>query len=326
MVDILMDSLAGMTGYVTPLTPPPTPGKSDGGTKRKIAKVKGLHKQQRDGHNVTNKKRVGDAEREVELLEKERKRRTRQRKKASKKRRKEERLRKEKESMAIPIPVTPSLSKVVKTAHCDTSITAQLANSAWEEQKMNIIAPPPRTGTQSTSPWRHSPNRLPAYNDFFPTKVNVDIESGAHSPPRMKERSLKSEDSALVIGKAFAFIQAMQQEQVQLCMQTQVLEGVLDKLRSTAFKLDVKRIQMHEQLVCLISSLCHDLFIAEFAFRDVLDENREEEAFDLRECLGKLKCDVGMLVEVHDQEVGRVYQGLDDGAELRKVIEGVRQW
>lgn len=284
-----MDRHASSLRYNAPMTPPPTPTpRHRGGAGRgKVPKGKRREKQQRNSSDISKKDKINEISDEVLSTESERKRRARIRKKAWKRKKKEKKRQIEREKAAV-MPVTPPRKDMGCTTPDSDVPIKDIGEYAEDEQQ-----------TDSPSPVTTLP---PAH--VSPSTIT------SPSP---------------VVGEAFAFILAIQHEQIELCRQTTVLETILHTLRTTAFQLDLTRIQAYEHGLALLASLCHDLFVAEFAFRDVLDQKRDEEAFDLGECFTRFKGDVGMLVKVHDQDLEAFLGSCAVEGELRGVVESVKK-
>jgi hypothetical protein len=105
---------------------------------------------------------------------------------------------------------------------------------------------------------------------------------------------------------AFTFICDMQHEQYELDAKVRHIEAEIKAIRNKVFKLDRRdywKIKQLEKLIDLSLALNHELFIAEYAFRDVLDTSAADEAFDLGGELAKLQEEAVDMFRGYDAEV-----------------------
>jgi hypothetical protein len=101
------------------------------------------------------------------------------------------------------------------------------------------------------------------------------------------------------------FLLALQDEQVQLNHRTMLFEAEIERIRKKNFTLDTTdhiKIERLEEKLKLTSTLCFGLFIAEYAFCDMVDEKRTS----LDGALVELRGSVGRMVEVYDGDMERL--------------------
>ena len=232
-----------------------------------------------------------------------------------------------------PLPPTKS-SPRKKRKHSSQRSPASRNKDSFNETARHINHPPKRKKT------RHQPPSQEPISQ--PTPISRDLELSidptsdsepdlshllAHIPPfqnstrfpinPIPDFSSKSVSDFLlpsdctmnnlrpVILATFEFLGGMQQEQNALCVQTCALETQLKKLQSRE-EPDYAKIQACEDVLGLTVGFCSDLFLAEYMFRNVLDAESENEAFELEDALAVLRAGVGRLVDEFDAEMARM--------------------
>ncbi|KAF2845055.1 hypothetical protein T440DRAFT_545692 [Plenodomus tracheiphilus IPT5] len=133
-------------------------------------------------------------------------------------------------------------------------------------------------------------NSLSRFEDDHATLVIEKRHSDATpSPP-----STPSDPAALTT--AFNLLVALQDEQSSFNARSNKIEAQIARLMRTPFKLDYATITKLEEELALMTAFSFDMFIEEWAFRDLLEVNGEDDRFELAEALGKLAVDVEALV------------------------------
>jgi hypothetical protein len=101
------------------------------------------------------------------------------------------------------------------------------------------------------------------------------------------------------------FLLALRGEQILLHHRTMLFESEIKRIREKVFTLDTTyhiKIEQLEEKLKLTSTLCFGLFIAEYAFCDVVDEKRTS----LDGALVELRGSVGRMVELYDGDMERL--------------------
>jgi hypothetical protein len=159
----------------------------------------------------------------------------------------------------------------------------------------------------STSDSEPDLNHLLAHIAPFQTPVRLLANSIPDSSFKTVSDFLLPSDCTMadlrpVILATIEFLGGMQQEQSALCVQTRAIETQLKKLQSKE-EPDYAKMRACEKVLSLTVGLCSDLFLAEYMFRDVLDAESENEAFELEDALAVLRMGVGRLVDEFDAEM-----------------------
>jgi hypothetical protein len=107
------------------------------------------------------------------------------------------------------------------------------------------------------------------------------------------------------VAPTIEFLLGLQNERSILNQQTSHLEAQIEQIRHRVFKLDSgngRRIAQLEEKLRLASTLCFGLFVAEYAFRDVVDQGR----VGLDEALEELVESVTRMVATYDGGMERL--------------------
>jgi len=116
-------------------------------------------------------------------------------------------------------------------------------------------------------------------------------------------------NASSTLNAAFEFIQALQHEQYSLDLKCSRIEAEIKTTRHKVFKLepsDYWKIEKLRKLLDLSLCLCQELFVAEYAFRDLLVENAADFGWDFGGALGRLQRSCRDLVGGYDDEVARL--------------------
>lgn len=192
-------------------------------------------------------------------------------------------------------------------------IAPELDNKAKKKRKRNsnheAAHPAPRkcstdTDTESDSEEHHE-HELSRLMTLHTTRMSDPMalagsqdENTLHFP---------DPDTPFPVAAAFEFILGLQHEQYELDTRCARMETETNTIRHIVFKLesqDYRNIEQLQKQLDLSGTFCWELFIAEYAFRDLLDEHKADVGFDLDAALRELKGDVGELVGVFEGEGG----------------------
>ncbi|KAH7072699.1 hypothetical protein BKA63DRAFT_48690 [Paraphoma chrysanthemicola] len=142
----------------------------------------------------------------------------------------------------------------------------------------NTLAPESTVRTNSTAPPTPDANN----NDFN----NGDDRNNTPTPPFFLPESFfadNDDDIASIAppdSPAYNFIQGLRDEQSYLHSRSHTLTASITQLKRKIFgpdTADLERLRVLEEMRTAAEGLCFDLFIAEYALRDVLSHPREEE-------------------------------------------------
>tara|TARA_R110002003_G_scaffold110_5_gene9301 strand:+ start:14400 stop:15110 length:711 start_codon:yes stop_codon:yes gene_type:complete len=208
---------------------------------------------------------------------------------------------------------SPSSSPIPSTTHSsDRDINSEEASI--QALHRSIALHLAHTTTQPTSP-ASTPNldnpQIPASPSPSPTPATQLADSGpdhalppeSHIPPPL----------AAPLNAAAEFLLGLQHEQLVLGAQSHALEAQITQLKSKVFKLeatDYAKFNACEELRRLTEALCLELFLAEYALRDVLAEESGERGFEVAGEVERVMGRVGEVVGRYDRRVGRVRRGI----------------
>jgi hypothetical protein len=139
-------------------------------------------------------------------------------------------------------------------------------------------------------------------------------------------------EAAFTVNQAYHFLHQMQQEEHQLSHHIKHFEAQLQKLRKKVYNFntsDLAQVKAYEEVLGLKTAHCLGLYLAAYAFRDILYENRQNEEFDFGAALEQLMGEVGSMVEEYEAEVreleSKVVCWEEEGGERRsKVVKRKR--
>lgn len=117
--------------------------------------------------------------------------------------------------------------------------------------------------------------------------------------------------------KAFAFVCDVQHERYELDAKYQKIEAEIKTIQRKVFKLEPRdywKIRQLEKLKDLSLGLNHELFVAEYAFRDVLDTCPDDSDFNLNGELARLQAEAVELFRKYDGEVLKLREWHTSGA------------
>ncbi|KAH9860827.1 hypothetical protein J1614_012160 [Plenodomus biglobosus] len=129
-------------------------------------------------------------------------------------------------------------------------------------------------------------------NDKFPA---IQIQSFDSVPYPQLQPSTPGDH--VVMTTALNLLLTLRNEQTTLNARSADIETQICQLKSTKFKLDCVAIAKLEDEFALTVGLSFDMFIAEWAFRDLLELNRENMGFDLVKAMGEMAMEVEALIE-----------------------------
>jgi hypothetical protein len=157
------------------------------------------------------------------------------------------------------------------------------------------VAEPQQTGTSSSD----------TYEEDTPSNtMHAENDRASMSPEQCAGPNTSS-----VLTSTFEFIRGMQHDQHELDAKCRRIEAEIKGVRHKVFKLEPKdfwKIKQFEKLLDLSMCLCHELFVAEYAFRDVLDTRSKDFGFDFSCALAKLQEEVMKMFGEYDGEVAKL--------------------
>lgn len=295
-----------------PMTPPPTPGKTD--PFRRIRTVeKKKRKKQRKPNLLQQRIFAIQSVNAVQSIVPERhanskKTEARREKKVRRSQRKNNST--HTQCLVIPSPQeTPTSSRVLSPAAPPDGSTC--SSKAHGRTRQSLRSSPERemetTLSTSTSNTRCTKLESPPPPEAL--KYLVHEPNTAPTAEQPRPNALDSAEAASSVIQALHFLIALQAEQSDLCAQTDQLEMQVRGLDNTLFKRDRLAIRGLEAELELRAALCHDLFIAECAFRERLERNKGEMAWEFEGAVQELMGEVGGLVGAFDQSVEELREG-----------------
>jgi hypothetical protein len=134
-------------------------------------------------------------------------------------------------------------------------------------------------------------------------------------------------EAAFTVNQAYHFLYQMQQEEHPLSHQIKNIEARLQKLRKKTHSFnvsDLAQIKACEEVLGVKTAHCLGLYLSAYAFRDILDEDRQNENFDFGAALEQLRGEVGSMVEEYEAEMreleGKVACWEEEGDERRNKV------
>jgi hypothetical protein len=123
-------------------------------------------------------------------------------------------------------------------------------------------------------------------------------------------QALAGPSAAHCIDETFSFLLALASEQSHLTSHTLAAEQRIRMLKKTKWKIDYPAIHRLEAVMDLESTLCFELMMEEYAFRDVMWENKERVGWNLKGALDGLKKCVGKMIDIFDEKMRELEQGV----------------
>ncbi|CBX98532.1 hypothetical protein IAQ61_007838 [Plenodomus lingam] len=109
-----------------------------------------------------------------------------------------------------------------------------------------------------------------------------------------------------VVTTALKLLLTLQAEQTTLNSHSFALEAQITALKSTRFKVDYVAIAKLEEELDLTVALSFDMFVGEWAFRDLLEVRKEDLGFDLVGALAEFARDVEGLVKGFEDAMAKI--------------------